>query len=186
LISLIKKKISGHPKHWHKVLSEALWAHRISKHHATKVSTFELVYGQEPVLPVEVSLNAVRLARHNDLTVGDYYNSMMANMYEVINKILIASGEIEKDKIMVAKAYNKKVKAKSFQVGDMVWKTTLPLRIRDRKFEKWSPRWEGPYKITHVISGNAYMLQTLQGEDFPNALNGRFLKQYHSGMWQDA
>jgi hypothetical protein len=37
---------------------------------------------------------------------------------------------------MVAKAYNKKVKAKSFQVGDLVWKTILPLRNKDRKFGK--------------------------------------------------
>jgi hypothetical protein len=29
LIKLIKKKIEEHPKRWHKVLSEALWAHRI-------------------------------------------------------------------------------------------------------------------------------------------------------------
>jgi hypothetical protein len=63
-------------------------------------------------------------------------------------KRLIALGEIEKDMIMVAKTYNKKVKAKSFQVGDLVWKTILPLRSRDRMFGKWSPSWEGPYKIT--------------------------------------
>jgi hypothetical protein len=59
LINLIKKKISGNPKHWHKILSEALWAHRISKHSATKVSPFELVYGQEAVLPVKISLNVL-------------------------------------------------------------------------------------------------------------------------------
>jgi hypothetical protein len=47
LISLIKKKIYDHPKHWHKILSEALWAHRISKHCATKVSPFELVKGRK-------------------------------------------------------------------------------------------------------------------------------------------
>ena len=51
----------------------------------------------------------------------------------------MALREIEKDKIMVAKAYNKKVKAKSFQVGDLVWKTVLPLRSRVHKFGKWSP-----------------------------------------------
>jgi hypothetical protein len=95
-------------------LSEALWAHKISKHHATKVSPFELVYGQEAVLPVEISLNIVRFAKQNDLTGGDYYNSMMDNIDEVIDKRVTALGEIEKDKIMVAKAYNKKVKAKSF------------------------------------------------------------------------
>jgi hypothetical protein len=37
LIKLIKKKIEENPKRWHEVLSEALWAHCISKHSATKV-----------------------------------------------------------------------------------------------------------------------------------------------------
>jgi hypothetical protein len=95
-------------------------------------------------------------------------------------------GEIEKDKIMVAKAYNKKVKAKSFQVGDLVWKTILPLRSKDQKFGKWSLSWEGPYKVAHVMSGDAYLLQTLQGKVLPKALSGRFLKQCHPSMWQDA
>jgi hypothetical protein len=118
-------------------------------------------------LPVEISLNSTRFARQNDLTVGDYYNLMMDNIDEVTNKRLVALGEIKKDKIMVDKDYNKKVKAKSFQVGDLVWKTVLPLKSRDRKFGKWSPSWEGPYRITQLIAGNAYMLQTLQAKDLP-------------------
>jgi hypothetical protein len=124
-----------------------LWAHRISKHSATKVSPFELVYGQETVLPVEIILNAVRFARQNDLTTGDYYNSVMDNIDEVTDKRVTTLGEIEKDKIMVARTYNKNAKAKSFQVGDMVWKTILSLRNKDQKFRNWSPSWEGPYKV---------------------------------------
>jgi hypothetical protein len=87
-------------------------------------------------LPLEISLNVVRFARPNDLAVRDYYNLMMDNINEVTNKRLVALGEIEKDKIMVTKAYKKKVKANSFQVGDLVWKTVLPLRSRDRKIGK--------------------------------------------------
>jgi hypothetical protein len=45
LIKLIEKKIDNNPRRWHEVLSEALWAHRISRHDATKVTPFELVYG---------------------------------------------------------------------------------------------------------------------------------------------
>jgi hypothetical protein len=91
------------------------------------------------VFPIEISSIAVRFARQNDLTVGDYYNSMMDNIDEVTDKRVTTLGEIEKDKIMVTKSYNKKVKAKSFHVGDLVWKTVLPLRSEDRKFGKWSP-----------------------------------------------
>ena len=68
------------------MLSEALWAHRISRHGATKVTPFELVYGQEAVLPVEVNLDAYRLAKQNDLSAVDYYDLMMDNIDEVSDK----------------------------------------------------------------------------------------------------
>jgi hypothetical protein len=125
LISLIKKKISDHASHWHKVLSEALWAHRISKHRATKVYPFELVYGEEAVLFLEISRNSVRFAKQNNLAIKDYYNLMMDNIDEVTDNRLVALGEIEKYKIMVIKAYTKKVKTKSFEDGDLVWKTVV-------------------------------------------------------------
>jgi hypothetical protein len=59
IIKLIKKKTEENPKRWHEVLSEALWAHRIFKHSATKVTPFELVYGQEAILSIEVNLDAL-------------------------------------------------------------------------------------------------------------------------------
>jgi hypothetical protein len=132
----LKKNIYDHPRHWHKVLSEALWDHRTSKDRGTEVFPFELVYGYEVVLLVEVSLNAVRFAKQNDLAIRDYYNLMMDNIDEVTEKRLVALGETKKTRL---------------------W---LPNLITRR-----SPGWEDPYRITQVITGNAYMLQTLQGED---------------------
>ena len=168
------------------MLSEALWAHHISRHGATKVTPFELVYGQEAVLPIEVNLDAYRLAKQNDLSAIDYYNSMMDNIDEVTGKRMKSLKEIEKDKLRVARAYNKKVKDKSFQVGDLVWKTILPLGMKNNKFGKWSPSWEGPYRIVKVIFGNSYMMETRQGDRLPRAINGRYLKKYYPSVWQDA
>ena len=72
------------------------------------------MYGQEAVLPIEVNLDAYRLAKQNDLADVDYYDSMMDNIDEVSDKRLHALKEIEKDKLRVTRAYNKKVRAKSF------------------------------------------------------------------------
>jgi transposase InsO family protein len=83
LIKLIKKKIEENPKRWHGVLLEALWAHRISKHSATKVTPFELVYGHETVLPVKVNLDALRIAQQNELSAVDYHNSMIDRLDKV-------------------------------------------------------------------------------------------------------
>jgi hypothetical protein len=55
--------------------------------------------------------------------------------------------EIEKEKVKIAKAYNKRVVEKLFQVGDLVWKMILPLGNRSGKFGKWSPSWEGPFRV---------------------------------------
>ena len=120
LIKLIKKKIEENPRRWHEVLSEALWAHRISRHGATKVTPFELVYGQEAVLPVDVNLDAYRRAKQNDLSAVMYHDLMMDNIDEVTDVRLKALKEIKKDKARVAKAYKNKVKSKSFQVGELV------------------------------------------------------------------
>jgi transposase InsO family protein len=61
LIKLIKRKIDEYPRRWHEVLSEALWAYRISCHGATKTSPYHLVYGQEAVLPWEITAGSRRV-----------------------------------------------------------------------------------------------------------------------------
>jgi hypothetical protein len=143
LNKLIKKKIEENLKRWHEVLSKALWAHRISKHSTTKVTPFELIYRQEVILPVEVNLDALRIARQTKLSALDYHNLMLNRLDEVSDERVKVLGEIERDKLRVAKAYNKRVKEKSFQVRDLVWKTILPIGSRSSKFRKWSPNWEG-------------------------------------------
>jgi hypothetical protein len=97
------------------------------------------VYGQKVVLPVEVNLGAYRLAKQNDLDAMVYHNLMMDNIDEVTDKRMKALTEIEKDKACVARAYNKKVRLKSFQVDELVWEMILLLKTKDIKFGKWSP-----------------------------------------------
>jgi hypothetical protein len=60
--------------------------------------------------------------------------------------------------LRVARAYNKRVKEKLFQVGDLVGKMILPIGSRSNKFGKWSPNMKGPYRIEKVILGNSYMV----------------------------
>jgi hypothetical protein len=102
---------------------------------------------------------------------------MLERLDEVSDERVKALGEIERNKLRVAKAYNKRVKEKSFQLRDLVWKTILPIGSRSSNFGKWSPNWEGPYKIKEVISENSYMVQSIQGTLLPRAINGKYLKK---------
>jgi hypothetical protein len=84
LIKLIKKKIEDIPRRWHEVLSEALWAHRTSRHNTTKVIPFELVYGQEAMMPVEINLQSCRVAKQETLSAEDYVEAMMNKVDNVL------------------------------------------------------------------------------------------------------
>jgi hypothetical protein len=139
LIKIIKKRIKDNPRRWHEKLSKALWAHRTSRLRATKVTPFELVYGQEVVMPMEIGLQSLRVTGHGSLSAKEYHELMMDKIDDVPESQFKALEEIEKEKIKIAKAYNKHVMEKSFQVGDLVWKMIFPLVTRSGKFDKWSP-----------------------------------------------
>jgi transposase InsO family protein len=185
LIKLIKRKIDEHPRRWHEVLSEALWAYRISCHGSTKASPYNLVYGQEAVLPWEITAGSRRVEFQNDLTAEQYAALMNDNIEELTELRLWSLEKIKENKAKVARAYNKKVKPKEFQVGDLVWEAVLPLGTKDPTYGKWSPTWHGPYRVDQVLPGNAYMLEMLDGVKFPVAVNGQHLKKYYPSMWED-
>ena len=91
------------------------------------------------MLPVELNLDAYRLAKQNDLSTVVYHDLMIDNINEVTDVRLKTLKEIEKDKAQVAKAYIKKVKSKSLQVGELVWKTIHPIGSKNNQFGKRSP-----------------------------------------------
>jgi hypothetical protein len=92
---------------------------------------------------------------------------------------------IEHNKRRIAIWYDKKVKVKEFAEWDLVWKLILRIDSRDPKYGKWSPNWEGPYRISQCVLFNAYILETLEGEKFARALNGKYLKKYYPSIWVD-
>jgi hypothetical protein len=57
--------------------------HRTSRHRATKVTPFELVYGQEVVLLVEIGLQSLRVFGHRSLSAKEYHELMMDKIDDI-------------------------------------------------------------------------------------------------------
>ncbi|XP_073298606.1 uncharacterized protein [Primulina huaijiensis] len=87
---------------------------------------------------------------------------------------------LEKQK--VARIYNRRINKKNFQEGDIVWKTILPMGTKDRDLGKWSPNWEGPFKVHKVLDGNAYWLSSVDGQPHKRCITGKYLKPYFPSM----
>src|SRR5664279_3317664 len=111
---------------------------------------------------------------------------MMDYIYEVADKLMVALRDIEKEKLRVTRTYNRKVRLKDFQIGDLVWKVILPVGSRSRKFGKWSPSREGPLRVARIVPGNSYLVETLEGSMLPRDINGRYLKKFHPSVCHSA
>jgi hypothetical protein len=80
------------------------------------------------VLPLEVSLQNLRITGQDYLSAKEYTEVMMDKIDEGPKSRLESLEEIEKEKVKIAKAYNKCVLGKLFQVGDLVWKMIFSIR----------------------------------------------------------
>ena len=81
---------------------------------------------------------------------------MTDELVDLDEERMSALDSLRRQKERVSKSYNMKVKDKVFSVDDFVWKVILPMDRNDRVLRKWSPNWEGPFKIIRKFSNNAY------------------------------
>ena len=77
----------------------------------------------------------------------------------------------------MAGAYNKNVRIRKFQVGDMVLRKAFQNTINPAD-GKLAPKWEGPYLIEAEAGKGAYRLLTIEGILLPRAWNAVHLKKY--------
>jgi hypothetical protein len=111
----------------------------MAPHGAAKTSPYELVYGHHAVLPWEVQSDSRRVVLQKDLSSKNY-SSLMMDELEDLHMIRLRSLEnIEKNKMRVAKYYDKKVKVKQFAEGDLVWKALLPIGTKYSTFGQMVP-----------------------------------------------
>ena len=129
------------------MLNEALWSYRIACHGATKVSPYQLVYGHDAVLPWEIKAGSKRKFSQDQLATDDYVTLMKDELEDLAGHCLKALVNIEENTKRVCRWYDKRVKVKEFTDGDLLWKLILPMGTKSLKFRKWSPNWEGPYRI---------------------------------------
>jgi hypothetical protein len=106
----------------------------MAPHGATKTSPYELVYGHHAVLPWEMQSDSRRVVLQKDLSSKDYSVLMMDELEDLHMSRLRALENIKRNKMRVAKYYNKKVKVKQFAEGDLVWKALLPIGTKYSTF----------------------------------------------------
>jgi hypothetical protein len=79
------------------------------------------VYGQEAVIPWEITVSSRLIEFQNDLTAEEYATLTNDNIEDLTKLRLWSLEKSKENKAKVARTYNKKVKLKEFQVRDLLW-----------------------------------------------------------------
>ncbi|XP_059629725.1 uncharacterized protein LOC132272639 [Cornus florida] len=114
ILNILENIIENHPREWHHLLSEALWAYMNSKRSSTSVTPSMLTYGHDAVLLMEMTIRSARVAFQNKLTLAEYNQAMLVELEDLDEVCLNALDHIITQKKKVMRAYNKNVKAKTF------------------------------------------------------------------------
>ncbi|GMP48863.1 hypothetical protein CsSME_00016061 [Camellia sinensis var. sinensis] len=174
LIRILSKMMDEFGGTWSEQLIVALWAYRTSKRKPTQATPYSLVYGSEAVLPIELETPSARMALASGMVLEPRTTRLEAleEKHDRVAKVM------ERYHESIARAYNQTVIPRKFEEGDLVWKIVDPI-MRGQPLPKFSPKWEGPYKVVQASSSGYYKLVRVEDGFRTGPLNAKFIKHYY-------
>ncbi|XP_073290494.1 uncharacterized protein [Primulina huaijiensis] len=127
----------------------------------------------EAVLPVEIGQPSMRVESYP--SNNDQSRAIELDLVEERRDRAAIRMEAYRSRVM--RSYNRHVRSRAFQVGDLIMKKVKPVGY----VGKLEARWEGPFKIVQrVSSGAAYYLEDSQGYALKRPWNSFHLKKYYA------
>ena len=159
---------------WVDELPSILWAYRTTSRVSTGETPFNLVYGTEALIPVEIGLGSLRMAEFNEEANSEALRENLDLIEEHREK---ACNRLELYHRRIAKYYNSRVKGRIMAQGDLVLrKSAITNALKEEG--KFRANWEGPYRIRAILGPNTCKLETLQGKKIQKTWNMNHLKFY--------
>ena len=175
LLKIIKTKLDDEKSAWPEELPNVLWAYRTTARTPTGETPFKLTYGTEVVIPMEVGVTSTRWTAFNEEENDDKLRLHLDCLDEVRDE---ASNRMTKYQQKMAEYYNKRVKLRQLDIGDLVLRK-VTIATKDPVQGKLGPTWEGPYRVVHYFRRGSYHLETLDGKKLLRPWNIENLKKYH-------
>jgi transposase InsO family protein len=177
LCKIITKTVQASNIDWDARVYDALWAYRCAFKVSTKYTPFQLVYGQEAILPIELEIPTLRIAieeRLDDEASLQNRLSMLEQLDETRAQAYLNNEAIQRHRKTY---YDSKLTPKVINDNDLV----LLYDSRFQKFPgKFRMRWFGPYKVLKAYPNGSFELQDFEGNIHDTRYNGYRLKPYET------
>ncbi|KAL0286982.1 UNVERIFIED_CONTAM: hypothetical protein Sradi_7134700 [Sesamum radiatum] len=145
----------------------------------TQSTPYALVYGVEAFLPLEQQISSLRIVIQEGLTEEENARIRLEELEALDEKRLEAQQRLECYQARMSKAFNKKVRPRSFQVGDLVHAVRRPIITTHRTGNKFLSKWDDLYVVKEAHTNGAYKLLAKDGLRI-GPINEKFLKRYYA------
>ncbi|XP_024015836.1 uncharacterized protein LOC112089095 [Eutrema salsugineum] len=173
----IKKRLDAKKGTWADELDGVLWSHRTTPRRSTGQSPFYLAYGLKALCPAEVSIPTLG---YSVLPEDPDFNDqmMLNNLDNLEEQRCLALLRIQNYQNLAARYYNKKIRGRHFDEGDLVLRKVFQ-NTEELNAGKLGTNWEGPYQIMRIVKPRVYELMQLDGTPIPRSWNSANLKRYY-------
>ncbi|CAA7058949.1 unnamed protein product [Microthlaspi erraticum] len=154
-------------------LDEALWAYRTAYKTPIGRSPFNLLYGKDCHLPVEVKYKALWAVKMLNFDIKAAQERRLMNLFELEEIRMNAYENSMIYKLRTKAAHDKLIRLKDFKAGDSVLSYNSKLRLFPGKLRS---KWAGPFKIHEVLPYGSLTLLNQEGKEF--TVNGHRCKPY--------
>ena len=141
LLKIIKTKLDDTKGAWPEELPNVLWAYLTMARTLMGETPFRLPYGTEAMIPVKVGVTNTKQKVFHEESNDDHLRINLDCLDEVREK---ASIRVTKYQQKMANYYNKRVKLRRLDIGDLVLRKVTPA-TRDSAQGKLGLTWEAPY-----------------------------------------
>ena len=117
LLKIIKTKLDDAKGAWAEELPNVLWAYRTTARTPTGETPFRLTYRTEAMIPVEVGVTSTRRTVFSEEGNDENLRLNLDCLDEVRDK---ASSRMTKYQQKMAEYYNKRVKLRQLDIGDLI------------------------------------------------------------------
>ena len=139
------------PNDWDKYIPSMLMAYRTITNETTEKSPFLLMYGRDPVLPIDTLLQP-QLRYMGD----DYVPTMLQRLHIAYND---ARNNIRHSKYKNQELANRKAKLEKFEAGDAVYYLDLSYTKNEAHCSKLQSKWKPFYRIVKRTSPVNYQIR---------------------------
>ena len=136
---------------------------------------FSLTYGAEAVIPTEVNLCSAWVSGFSPAKNSDLMLKQLNLLEECWESTTI---RLVKYQQKLAQRYNRDMRKREFEAGDLVLRKVVG-NSWDVNIGKLAPTWEGPYRVTAIMSARAYYLEDLDETPLPQPWNAHNLKKFY-------